>query len=65
MTSQTSTPNRAIKSRKQRSTPITAEGRRTYRKSQLSRTLQTTKGVETSKAVTLRHTKLRQANNHN
>ena len=34
--SQTSSPNRAIKSRKQQSTPITAVGRRTYRKSQLS-----------------------------
>ena len=58
MTLQTSRPNRAFKSRKQRSTPLTAEGCRTYWKSQLSRTFQTTKGVETSKAVMLRHTSL-------
>ena len=56
MTLQTSRTNRAIKSRKQQSTLITAEGRRAYWKSRLSRTFQTTKGVETSKAVTLRHT---------
>ena len=56
MTLQTSRPNTAIKSRKQRSTSVTAEGRRAYGKSQLSRTFQTTKGVETGKAVTLRHT---------
>ena len=56
MTLQTSRPNRAIKSRKQLSTPVTAEGRRAYQKSKLSRTCQTTNGVETSKAVTLRHT---------
>ena len=56
MTLQTSRPNRAIKRRTQRSTPVTAEGRRAYGKSQLSRTFQTTKGVKTSKAVTLRHT---------
>ena len=30
MTLQTSRPNRAIKSRKQRSTPMAAEGRRVY-----------------------------------
>ena len=56
MTLQTSRPNRAIISRKQRSTPVTAEGRRAYWKSKLSQTFQTTKGVETSQAVTLRHT---------
>ena len=56
MTLQTSRPNRAIKSRKQRNTPMTAESRKAYWKSQLSRTFQTTKGVETSKAVTFRHT---------
>ena len=55
MTLQTSRPNRAIKSRKQRSSQVTAEGRRTYSKRQLSRTFQNTKGVETSKAVTLKH----------
>ena len=55
MTLQTSCANRAIKSRKQRSTPVNAEGRRAYWKSQLSRTFQTTKSVETSKAVTSRH----------
>ena len=56
MTFQTPRPNRAIKSRKQRNTPMTAEGHRAYWRSQLSRTFQSTKGVETSKAVTLRHT---------
>ena len=57
MTLQTSRPNRAIISRKQRNTPMTAEGRRAYWKSQLSRIFQTTKVVETSKAVTLKHTR--------
>ena len=56
MTLQTSRPNRAIKSRKQLSTPATAEGHRAYWKSKLSQTFQTIKGVETSKAVTLKHT---------
>ena len=56
MTLQTSRPNRAIKSRKQRNTPMTAEGRRAYWRSQLSRTFQNKKSVEISKAVTLRHT---------
>ena len=56
MTSQISRPNRAIKSCKRRNTPMTVEGRRAYWKSQLSQTFQITKGVETSKAVTLRHT---------
>ena len=66
MMSQTSSPNRANKSPKQRSTPVTAEGRRTYRKSQLSRAFQTTKGVETSKACShVKAHKLKRANNHN
>ena len=55
MTLQTSRPNRIIKSCKQLSTPVTAESRRTYWKSQLSRTFKTTKGIETGNAVTFRH----------
>ena len=38
MTLQTSRTNRANKSRKQRSTPMTAEGRRAYWKKRLSGT---------------------------
>ena len=57
MTLQTSHPNGTIKSRKQQSTQVTAEGRKTYRKSQFSRTFQTKKRRQNySKAVTLRYT---------